>query len=337
MIRIKDPFNAKNDADLPGLLCALDPVEAKNELKRGLPRLSGDGKLSLHAIRVTRYKPGKRCVVEYDVKQNGPGFPMETFTILGKTRARRFGNDAFRLLDEFWSRGFDYKSQDKISVPEPLGVIPSMQMWFQRKVPGQTVTKHLSTARGVDIARNVADAIHKVHQSGISTEKRHDMADELRILHECLAKVRQLRPQWASRVEAVGRGCDQLASSVPLPRTCGIHRDFYSTQVIFDGTRFYLIDFDLYCMGDPALDVGNFLGHVEEQALRESGNPAALAEQARALRERFASLAGRCTELGVYAYMVLTIARHVYLSTQFEEREHLTEALLQLCERRLGL
>jgi hypothetical protein len=337
MIPVEDPFNARNDPELPGLLRALDPNEAKRELKRRLPRLSGDGKLRLKAIRVTRYKSAKRCVVEYDVEQIRPGFPVERSTILGKTRARRFGNEAFRLLDEFWSHGFDDESEDNISVPEPLGVIASMQMWFQRKVPGQMLTELLSAARGVEIARNVADAIHKVHTTGVAAEKRHDMADELRILHECLAKVRLLRPQWASRVEGVERACDQLAASVPLPRTCGIHRDFYSSQVILDGSRFYLIDFDLYCMGDPALDVGNFLGHMDEQALRESGSPVAVAEQERALLERFASLAGRITEVGAHAYAVLTLARHVYLSTQFADRQHLTESMLQLCEERLGL
>jgi len=32
----------------------------------------------------------------------------------------------------------------------------------------------------------------------------------------------------------------------------------------------------------------------------------------------------------------LTLARHVYLSTQFPERIPFTEALLDLCEQRLG-
>src|SRR5437773_3836244 len=30
----------------------------------------------------------------------------------------------------------------------------------------------------------------------------------------------------------------------------------------------WLLDFDLYCQGDPALDIGNFVGHLTEQSLR---------------------------------------------------------------------
>jgi thiamine kinase-like enzyme len=51
--------------------------------------------------------------------------------------------------------------------------------------------------------------------------------------------------------------------------TCGdaeqapSHRDFYDKQVLLANGRATLIDFDTYCMADPALDLGNFLAHLE--------------------------------------------------------------------------
>jgi aminoglycoside phosphotransferase (APT) family kinase protein len=118
---------------------------------------------------------------------------------------------------------------------------------------------------------------------------------------------------------------------------CGIHRDFYSDQVIVDGPRLYLIDFDLYCLGDPALDIGNFLGHITEQSLRTLGDAGALAEVERALEERFIELSGEAVRPAVRGYAVLTLARHIYLSTRFPERRPWTERLLELCEERLGV
>ena len=47
-------------------------------------------------------------------------------------------------------------------------------------------------------------------------------------------------------------------------------------RIVGDG-RLYLLDFDLYCLGDPALDAGNFIAHVTEQSLRELGDATALA------------------------------------------------------------
>ena len=34
-----------------------------------------------------------------------------------------------------------------------------------------------------------------------------------------------------------------------------IHRDFYPDQVLVDGARVYLLDLDLYSLGEPPLDV----------------------------------------------------------------------------------
>src|SRR5207253_2605996 len=66
---VSDPFGARADSSMPTLALALDAAIAKEELKRHLPRLSGkDGKLRLKAIRVIRHKPGRRCVVEYEVR-----------------------------------------------------------------------------------------------------------------------------------------------------------------------------------------------------------------------------------------------------------------------------
>jgi glycosyltransferase involved in cell wall biosynthesis len=349
---VSDPFKSLTDAELPTLAVALDPAEAKKEFRRRLPRLScADGKLRLKAIRVVRHKPGKRCVVEYDVrvqprKLSGDS-PSETITLIGKVRTRRFGNEGYRLLDRFWKAGFDSASADGISVPEPIGVIPRFQMWFQRKVPGETATGLLGGPGGVDLARRIAAAIHKLHQANVPAERRHGMADELRILHECLAKVAQLKPEWSHRLHRLGAACDRLGATVPEPRPCGIHRDFYPAQVIASadappavhpgGTpRVYLIDFDLYCLGDPALDIGNFIGHTMEQSLRELGDPHGLAGAEEALAERFIELSGESCRPAIEAYTTLTLVRHIYLSTQFPKRQEFTPALLELCERRLA-
>ena len=251
------------------------------------------------------------------------------------TIARRFGKSGFRLLDRIWNAGFDAASVDGISVPEPLGIVPRFQMWFQRKVPGETAARLLAGPGGTGLASRIAEASHKLHRANVPTEARHEMADELGILHECLGKVMQLRPDWKGRLEKVLQASDELGTSVPAPQTCGIHRDFYPAQVVVDGERIYLIDFDLYCQGDPGLDVGNFLGHMTEQALRELGDARALAKQEEALEERFIQLSGERTRPAIRAYTILTLVRHIYLSTQFENRHEFTEPLLSLCEQRL--
>ena len=336
-ITVNDPFNAIMDEQLPSLRLALDPEAARHEFKRRLSRLSGSGKLRLRALRVTRHKPGRRCVVEYDLEVDRPDMPAEIVTLIGKTRARRSGNEGFRLQESVWDAGFNAASVDGISVPEPIGVISNLQMWFQRKVPGVSAESPLRGPDGPAVARRIAEAIHKVHGTGIPTAKRHTIEDELWILRDCLRQVSALRPDWFLRLQRVLRECERLAANTPAPVACGIHRDFYASQVIVDGARLWLLDFDLYCFGDRGLDVGNFIGHITEQSLRELGDSQALIEVERALEERFLELAGNGTAYAVRTYTLLTLARHIFLSTKFPERQHLTHALLTLCEERLGV
>ena len=347
---VDDPFNAITDSEMPTLVVALDPAKAKPEFKRRLPRLSGEnGQLRLKAIRVIRHKPGRRCVVEYDVKVQGPDVVSKTITIIGKARARRFGKEGYRVLEHFWNAGFDGSSADGISVPEPIGVITKFQMWFQRKVAGQTATQLLGQPGGVELARRIAVALHKLHQTRIPTERTHSMTDELRILHECLARVATLKPEWRIRLERILSACDQLGASVPTSQPCGIHRDFYPAQVVIESghhsnssrnhspPRIYLIDFDLYCLGDPALDVGNFTGHMIEQTLRELGDAHGWSKQEEALVETFVELSSETSRFAIEAYTTLTLVRHIYLSTQFPKRQDFTPVLINLCEERLGL
>ncbi|MDQ3927841.1 MAG: hypothetical protein M3328_01710, partial [Chloroflexota bacterium] len=112
----------------------------------------------------------------------------------------------------------------------------------------------------------------------------------------------------------------------------GIHRDFYADQVIASGERLYLLDFDLYCEGDPALDTGNFLGHIKEQSIRTLGDPYALRDVEEAHEERFVELHGEGVRRAVRVYTALTLVRHVYLSTLFPERRRSTQTILELCE-----
>jgi hypothetical protein len=337
-VTLSDPFGAAADPGLPTLAAALDPVEAKGEFKRRLPRLSGEtGRLRLQAIRVTRHKRGRRCVVEYDVQVERPPSPAYALTLIGKVRARRFGHESFRLLESISNAGFQDHSPDGISVPEPIGVIPRFQMWFQSRVPGRTADQLLSGTKGGSIGRRIAEAIHKLHCACLPTDRHHTMEDELRILNDCLASVARQVPAWVERLQRLSAACERLGAGVPAPKPCGIHRDFYPAQVLVNDGRLFLIDFDLYCLGDPALDVGNFIGHMIEQSLRESGDPNALAGPQQAIEDRFVDLSGEACLPAIRAYTTLTLARHVYLSTVFPERQRFAGALLELCEQRLQI
>ncbi|HKA37819.1 MAG TPA: phosphotransferase [Thermoanaerobaculia bacterium] len=330
-----DRFDAAADPALPTLALALDPEVVRREFLR-LPRLSGGpgGRLRVAAIRVTRHKPGRRCLVEYDLEVEREG-GVEAFTVIGKIRVHRFGKSGHRLLSALWRTGFDERSPDGISVPEPIGVVPAFRMWMQRKASGRPASQLLQPGETA-LARRIAEAARKLHLCRVPAESRHGMADELRILGECLEKVARSEPRWRSRCMRLKKAGERLGNAVTGLPPAGIHRDFYADQVLVDGDSLVILDFDLYCTGDPGLDPGNFLGHVTEQALRTRGDPYALADFEEALEERFVELSGESARASLKAYAALTLARHVYLSMLFPDRRPLTQDLLSLSEERVS-
>jgi hypothetical protein len=336
-VALIDPLGVTNDPAMSSLAAALDPVKVRRRFRGRLRRLTGENGLPhLRTIRVIRYKPGRRCVIEYDLEVERPDAAPEMVTLIGKVRRLRSGKSGYRLLSALWDAGFGADSADGITVAEPIGVVPEFRMWLQRKLQGQVATDLLAAPGGEDLVRRIAEAAHKLHRAGVLAKRRHTMNDELRILHERLPSVARSEPRWAGRIERLLDACDRLGAGTLKPEPCGIHRDFYADQVIVAGPRLCLIDFDLYCEGDPALDIGNFLGHIREQSLRSLGDPEALTDLEVAMEERFVELAGEETRPAVRAYELLTLARHVHLSTLFPERRPFTGNLLELCEEYLG-
>lgn len=324
---VTDRFNIIKDTKMSFLKDALDPIKAQAIFQYNFCFPSN--RFKLVKIQVIRYKPHKRCLIEYHFQGEQP------LVLIGKIRAKGLDRKSYELQKQLWFNGFDDNSDDGISVPEPVGIIPEWQMWLQKKVPGELVINYLTTNKGVAVSQKVAQVAYKLHQLKMLPQRSHSMADELAILEQKLPLVLVDYPQWESRIKTILAKCHVLGKSIPEYPTCGIHRDFYFDQIIVDRDRFYLLDLDLYCQGNPSLDIGNFIAHITEYSLRTFGDINALREQEIALEKEFLNLTQQSDNNAIQAYITLTLVRHVYLSNVFTERRFITETLLNLCENRL--
>jgi len=332
---VSDVFGAARDPKMPFLTQAINPHIVQTQFDRHLAPLDGcRGRFQVQAIRVVKYKPERRCLIEYRLRSDG--LPARPLVLMGKARAKGLDRHTYHLIRALRETGFSDDSEDGSSVPEPIGIIPEFNMCLQRKVAGVSAAHLLPQEGGIKLARRIAEAVHKLHRADLPARRRHTMDDELRILHQRLPLVAQIEREWARRLERILEKCDRLGNSLVNRRTCGIHRDFYADQVLAQQSRLYLIDWDLYCQGDSGLDIGNFLGHVTEWSLRTLGDSRALLDRQQAMEERFVQLTGEAVRPALRVYATLTLVRHIHVSSQFSERRAFTEPLLQLCEEQLA-
>lgn len=340
------------DPALPWLDEALDTAAVEPALLAALglsPRAA-----RLASARLLRHKPGRRGLVEFrleprssargDAAATAAASPASLpLTAIGKLRARGLDARSFRLHQTLRERGFDGQGgAGPVRVPAPLGLLPSLRLWLQRHEAGQPCTGLFAPGAPAALPGRIAEALAALHRLGPGGDRQWRVADEMAVLRLRLADAARLLPALAARIEALAEACASLAGQLAAreadPRTprCGIHRDFHPDQVLVDGAQIVLLDFDCYCVGDPALDAGNFLAHLRELAWRRHGDGAGLAPSEAAFAEAFLARSAGTTPEALADWTTLALARHVSISRAFPERHHTTEALLAQCEARLS-
>lgn len=323
-----------DDPHLPSLREALQLHSAQQVLPPALAAtVSPHAELTVAAIRVLRHKPGRRCLVEYElVDQRAPD---RRLAILGKTQRRPAAHRDYVVARAIYDAGFEVSARDGVSVPEPLAAVDDWNMWLQRKVEGSGAAGPLAGDHRITVAVLIAEAIYKLHDRGPAPPRTHSLADEMRILRERLSALGVRQVRWRRRIERLLAKCESLASSMSANRHVPIHRDFYADQVLLQESRVTICDLDLYAWGDPAVDVGNFAAHLVEQGLREHGDARALADAVEAFVTHYRILAPHVCPEAIEGFQTLSLARLIELSTRLRGRDALAEPLLALCEERL--
>lgn len=309
----------------PALGFARDAAQPEQAQRRLSQALNED--CELLGLRVLRVRAGRRALLRYDL--HGARGPL---SVIGKVRVRGLDTRTHQLQQALWVRGFSEASPDGLCVPEALGVVPGWHMTLQRFVEGPPLDLTSDPAQ----TGWVANLLNKLGAHHTLSVRRHTVHDELRILRTELGALAASRPRWRRRILEILDGCAALASRLPPGPERLIHRDCYGDQFIA-GQRLTLLDLDLCCLGDPALDIGNMLAHLREAALRATGQALAARSAESALEQRFTALAGAGALQRARIYAVLSLARHVAISQRLPERRYVTPLVIEHCEHQLGM
>lgn len=287
----------------------------------------------VETVRLARSKPGKRYLIEYDLRIKEDSADERLMTLMAKVRVKGLKKSVFQLQRELWDGSFGLKSTDGILVPEPVGCLAEYGMWCYWKAPGVACADLFFSRKGVSLAGRVAKAAYKIHTCGITPSRSHTIDDELNILADRLHQVAGIYPRWRERISGLLAASRKMGRLLGPPFLTGIHRDFYADQILVDEERAYVIDWDMFSFGDAAVDIGNFLGHLTEASLRRTGDPDYLREEEEALERQYLDRAGgEGLHKNIHIYKWLTLARHVFISTLFPDRRIFAERLLELCE-----
>lgn len=301
---------ASLDAAMPMIEAALHPETARRYLVRAGAIPEG---VRIASAQVVRHKPGRRAMLAY---QAGDAH------LLAKMRAKGVDTKGFMLQAGLWHSDFGPGAVDGIRIPQPVAIVPRLGLWLQRRVDALPFDPaRLPPARA-------AQAIAKLHKSSVIPHKTHLLSDELGILESRLDALANRRPEWAVQLNKVVAGAYALAAQAEPVRLVPIHRDFYQDHLLGDALETWIVDLDLFCLGDPAVDIGNFNAHLTELALRTTGD----ADVFRDWQQQFAASGAHASGKNIRLYELLSLARLIEINDGKPERRETAETLLGLCE-----
>lgn len=203
--------------------------------------------------RIVSYRPGRRMVVESDWK----GLPA----VLKGYRRRKSTKAALnhRVVENAMEHG-------AFRVPRLLHHEPELELLVFERLDGDPF---LVTESSAESCFHIGNRLAAFQASPQAADLRaFEVEDELAVLETWRRKVLtglgELPEGW-SEIRAM---LDHSASSLPEPDHGLCHRDLHDGQFLIIEERPALLDFDLLCQADTALDPANLLAHFRLRSLQ---------------------------------------------------------------------
>ena len=279
------------EKELPGLAQLTDAEQSRVLIERVLRengRLAADQTITTCTPKILSYKPGSRCTIRYELEYaaslNPSTRPPEL--VIGKVyRKGSKAQNAYEGMLTLWHSPLADGSA--VTIAEPVACLPDLKLMLQTTIPGELSLEDLLRTvldrpkeEGLEklyhYMRKTAAGLAAFHRSGASYGEHVELGERFTDLHKLIHRLTVLLPDFEDAILPLLERLEHLAALYPEERAVPTHGTFNPEQVLIDGERIGFIDFDDYCMAEPALDVGLFRSAIKDTGMNapfSSPNP----------------------------------------------------------------
>jgi len=265
--------------------------------------------------KIISYRPGRRIVL-------GPAgsYPANILKGYKKRQAAKAAENHTVAVSACETGGFD--------VPELLKFDTGKDCLVMALRPGQPPQISLDT---IAVWMTIGSHLRRFQQSQVAESlTEFNYQDEFAVLDERAKRFLLCMPALPNHWQ---EGCDRLeevAAQLPVASKGLAHRDLHDGQFIITNETISLLDFDLICMADVALDAGNLLAHIKLRSLQKYQEIQTAA--ASGCSQAFLRGLGRQDEPGfeerLHFYKATTFYRLALLYALRPRWAHLTKSLI---------
>src|SRR4051794_27533681 len=271
------------DPVLPGLVVATDALALVEMLGPVLTSSVPGLLLQRCHAEVVRYGRGS-CVLRYELawqlQRSRRSLKQVMYgKVYGDGRGRLVGPAVTALRNPLGGT----VSAVPFQVPRFQAYLPDVRLALLEAVPGSPLLPALlragadgAPADGSPTPEAAVAACARIaavlHRSSIPVGPTRTLTEEIDEVRAAVDALAPLAPALAGSLHRHLRSVGDLALDAPGPLGVA-HGDFHPGQVLFDGSTTALVGFDAVCLGEPALDLGQFTARLAA-AVAESRDPA---------------------------------------------------------------
>jgi tRNA A-37 threonylcarbamoyl transferase component Bud32 len=322
-----------SDDGLPSLPVAVDGTAMAPVLSALLGDRAEGARLTSVTAHVMRYKPGRKCLLRYDLAwdDDGPQLPRIVWArVARQAKFDRSRTNLARLYDAALDTGFE--------LPRPLGAVPELAIECFGPVPGVALSALTARDGFTGLCRQVGEAIRRFHALELEMDERFDTQAQAMRLAENAAEFAWLMPAAVPRIRRLADAiAARLRDLAPSPATV-IHRDFHGDNILVDGAHLALVDFEDCAMGDAVDDVGTLWAQLRWQSYKSPDRSARIALAREKLLSGYLGSGEALSAARLTTYVALHCLLYAHQCLRHllnSDREEHAAAMLAACEAAL--
>jgi Ser/Thr protein kinase RdoA (MazF antagonist) len=241
---------------LPSLAAAMDPRRVARRLGNLIAPPNGLTAADVQ-IDIVRYRSQRTCVLRYATTDRQ--LIAKVYPPGGEAR------EVYQKLSVLTD------PSAPLTVPAPVALVDDWDLLIMQQAPGRslkTLIRPPVDAAAAEGMRVAARGLAHFHSIRLPTERHRTFDQQHELLSRRVARL-HAGTSDVDRLRDLLHQIEAAFSHLPSAQPGLIHGDFKPSQVFINGPRAIMVDLDRACIGDPAIDLGAFVGVLHKKGLLE--------------------------------------------------------------------
>ena len=223
--------------------------------------------LTIHPMR---RRPGSRHVFSYKLlvadKRTGKHNVVELVGKQDTTRAIGKAAKEFEAMRLLWGAGFG--QDNRFRIPQPLHHFEDLNLIIQERARGSKLRTVLGDGSHTSFkhARMTGLWLAKLHSMPVTPTQVCAYEPEKASLRRFVEALKTDQPQLELELRHYAAAVEQRFDGFKRVPATLVHGDFHPDHIYVGNDFITVIDFERFCVADPARDLGSFVGHMRTTA-----------------------------------------------------------------------